>query len=952
MPSPTHTLPQRRPSEIFTNRVRDKKQFEADLEKPQLATEHRLLAWYGVGGQGKTALLGEFERILKTRISGAGERSGHHLGFALIDFENANNRAISTALLTIRGQLYRTAGLHFPTFEFACLRYLAMTQPEVNLKALQERFFTTGSEYLDTLLQALNALGVFGGVVHVMPGFSLITKYGTKLLSKAGYAFTKWWNRRGVRVFADIDELSQDALLRRLPSYFGADLADALAGESPPRIVIMLDTYEALWRGHGLVDGPGALRVDDWVRLLVQDAPGVMFVIVGRDKLRWHQIDKDAGWDGVTEEHLLDGLTRPDSEALLLKWEVAEQDIRARMIKGACSHDFSGTDTSDNKTGVYLPFYLELQAQTYEYIKANGGTPKPEDFGGDQPKILARFMEHLNSEADRLLRVASYLSGLEPATLDMLADKFLGGRASADWSRLYGRSLVSDEKGGMRFLHSLMRKALQEREQYDRPDLYRDIHQVLFDWFEVRCGQPELETITQEQERALLLAIRHLSKFDERKAVRWANAQMQRLDGAARWRALEEVCQLVLPLAESGFGAESEWTTAILGWLASAASSHGHYGEAEKQYERVLAIDEKSLGPEHPSTATTLGSLARVYLDTGRYDEAEKQFERVLAICEKTLGSEHPLTAATLNNLARVYLDTGRYAEAEKQFERVLAICEKTLGPQHPSTAMTLGNLASVYLESGRYAEAEKQLKRVLAIREKNLGPEHPSTATTLHELARGYLDTGRYAEAEKQFERVLAIYQKTLGPEHPWTVTALHGVARVCLDTGRYAEAETQFERAQAICERTLGPEHPSTATMLHELARVCLETGRYAEAEKQFERVLAIREKSLGPEHPATATTLGSLASVYCDTGRYAESTDLFGIAWRVLAAKLPPDHPALARLLVQRGKLHALCGEEGEAADDFSEAVAAFEATGVRQEYRWAREARKGLKLLQRA
>ena len=380
MLTPTHMQPQPNPSELFTNRHRAKRQFEAALDKPQLTTEYRLLAWYGVGGQGKTALLEEFGRILKRRNGEARARSSQDVGYALIDFENADNRAIATALLAIRGQLFKTAGLHFPTFEFACLRYLAMTQPEVNLKDLQARFFSTGSEYLDSLLQALNALGEFGGALHVMPGFSLITKYGTKLLGKAGHAFANWWNRRGIRTFADIDELSQDALLRRLPSYFGADLMDTLAHERPPRLVIMLDTYEALWRSHGLKDGPGALRIDDWVRLLVQDAPGVVFVIAGRDKLRWHEIDQDAGWDGVIEGRMLDGLTRPDSEALLLKWEIAEPDIRARMINGACSQELGEIDTADNRTEAYLPFYLELQARTYGNIKAGGGTPRPEGF--------------------------------------------------------------------------------------------------------------------------------------------------------------------------------------------------------------------------------------------------------------------------------------------------------------------------------------------------------------------------------------------------------------------------------------------------------------------------------------------------------------------------------------------------------------------------------------------
>ena len=80
----------------------------------------------------------------------------------------------------------------------------------------------------------------------------------------------------------------------------------------------------------------------------------------------------------------------------------------------------------------------------------------------------------------------------------------------------------------------------------------------------LRCRNPVSITTSVPRHRAGSVAwsVRHLARFDEREAVRWANRQMQRLDDAALWRALEEACQVVLPLAETGFGPENEWTTA------------------------------------------------------------------------------------------------------------------------------------------------------------------------------------------------------------------------------------------------------------------------------------------------------------------------------------------------------------------------------------------------------
>lgn len=979
MPTPTFFQPQ-----LFTNRIKATARFEVVLDTLQ-PDEHRLLAWSGLGGQGKTALLEAFERILK-------KRADPDIGYALVDFENGKNREISSALLTIREQLYQTAGLHFPLFEFACLRYLAMTQPNADLKDLKADFFSTGSEGLDAFLQALNEMGEFGAAVHVMPGFSLITKYGTRLLAMAGQTFNTWWNQRGIRAFADIDELSQNALLRRLPHYFAADLTDALAQEYPPRVVIMLDAYEALWRDHGLKSGPGALGVDDWVRSLVQNAPGVMFVVAGRHELQWHKSDKTAGWDRVIEKHSLNGLTRPHSQELLLKWGVVEPEIQERIIYRAYNQELGSVDTTDDKTEAYLPYYLELQANTYSNIKARGTSPKPEDFDIDQPQILARFLHHLDDETEKLLRVASYLYTLDPELLEFLSGKFLGGRANVDWSRLYGRGLFFDEPEGKRYFHNLLHTALQEYEKTERPTLYRDIHEALFEWFDAQWAQDSLKTVTADQERAVLSAIRHLSRIDEQKAVRWANAQMQKLKDAERWRSLEEACQLVLPFAQD-FDAESELTLAILAWLADAASSNGRYDDAEALLEGVRTVKKKTLGAKNPSTVTTLHELANVYRnngryveaerlykrvlvnyrkshdpehrptvtallglvgvysDTGRYAQAEKLCESVLRIEEKNLDLEDPGTATTLANLAGVYSDTGRYADAETLFKRAHAIYENTLDPEHPSTAAMLHNLAGVYSGTGRYLEAETLFKRVREVYEENFGPEHPRTATTLANLAGVYSDTGRYAEAEELFKLVRKVYEKTLSPEHPRTATTLASLVGVYRDARRYTEAEPLCKRIREIDKKTLGPEHPWAATMLTNLAGVCSDTGRYLEAETLLKRVSVIDQKNFEPEHPWTATTLYNLASVYRDSKRYSESTGLFETAWEVLSKKLPPRDPKIARFRVQRGKLYALCDKKQEATADFTEALSIFEAVGVVPEHRWMREARDGLEKLQR-
>jgi hypothetical protein len=275
MISPTHERPQRSPAEVFTNREKAKAQFEKALDAPQGAKEYQVLVWCGVGGQGKTALQGEFERMLNERRDLARRLWTKPPGFALVNFQTPDNISIANALLSIRLQLAATTSLRFfPAFDTAFTRYFLLTQPGKNIKALHPQLFSTGSGVLDDILGLMNSLGI-------------------------AREFHEWWHRRGSRILYGIDELSQDSLARKLPTYLDADLVDALATERAPRLVIMLDTYEALWSGRGLKDGQGGLLFDDWVRLLVQDSPGVLFVITGRDHRRWGEIEE--AWNSVIE---------------------------------------------------------------------------------------------------------------------------------------------------------------------------------------------------------------------------------------------------------------------------------------------------------------------------------------------------------------------------------------------------------------------------------------------------------------------------------------------------------------------------------------------------------------------------------------------------------------------------------------------------------------------------
>jgi hypothetical protein len=120
-----------------------------------------VLVWHGVGGQGKSALLREFERFLENRRAvEINLPSKRRLAWAKVDFDNLAHRAIDQALLSVRLQLASRGRMRFPAFDTALGRYIALTNPGVDLRKAHPEHFLSENELLSDLLGANKAVSV------------------------------------------------------------------------------------------------------------------------------------------------------------------------------------------------------------------------------------------------------------------------------------------------------------------------------------------------------------------------------------------------------------------------------------------------------------------------------------------------------------------------------------------------------------------------------------------------------------------------------------------------------------------------------------------------------------------------------------------------------------------------------------------------------------------------
>jgi len=309
---------------VFVGRKEHIEQVGKALRRPQRRNEHRIMAWDGVGGQGKSRLCRELQERLF-------ESEGVALGS--VDFRTPRFRRAQEALLKLRGDINKTSGLHFPTFDLAFARLFSLERPGENIRNVYPHLFRKGeSEILDDLIDwSESGMEIVAeGASLIIPGANLVYKYGSRFTGR----MLEWWSSKSVKKqISDLDSLSAEELSNKLPIYFGFDLWRAQDNDSCPRIVLSFDTHEMLWASEGSQSSGEILRVDNWLQILVRESPGALVLIFGRDPLRWSELNSE--WDSAIEQKQLVGLSKLEMDYLLTQVPIPDPAIRERIVEGS-----------------------------------------------------------------------------------------------------------------------------------------------------------------------------------------------------------------------------------------------------------------------------------------------------------------------------------------------------------------------------------------------------------------------------------------------------------------------------------------------------------------------------------------------------------------------------------------------------------------------------------------
>ena len=783
--TPPHEAATRR----FTDRDEPRQRFRQALQEDP-PPHCRVLVWYGVGGQGKTALRSEFQ----TLIQAARQSKTQDIALAVVDFERPRPRHDPVdAMLHLRIGLAVDGLGGFPAFDVAFAELFRREYPGEDLRARHPQLFRKyRSEQMVGLLELAE------DIADEIPGATLIYKLGTRLV---GWAREWWATAEAKQLVGEIQALPAHRLRERLPAYLGADLRRALERPDAPRVVLMLDTYEALWRDtpRGALQNP---RVDGWVRTLVEQAAGALVVVFCRDKLRWAELG--SRWSTFLEQHLLDGLSDQDAAHFLQQAGVQSAAVSACIVAAARG----------------LPFYLDLALDLHEHIVAiERRTPTPADFGETPGEVLERFRDHLAEAEVEDLEIASYAEVLDEALLTELS-RSLRGRP-ADWTRLLQRSVMTLQSDGTLRMHALMRDTCQEREHRLRPRFHAEAHGFLFAHYDqVAASTVQLGL---EHEDALRAAARHRLLAGRPGTPHWLLQRQQAFAHAGRWRALDDVFQRV----DSALGPFAAGDTDAPGiWFyhhhASVLQHLWEFEGAARLYKLALAnYPEDATSRAMPQYATILDALANVLWELGERQAAEPLYAEALQVYERAPDSYPIRHAYAVLRLSGCHAEAGLATPAKRLEDEALQRFE-ALATTHPREyAGFLLDLGRIRAAQDDLVGAEQLLRRSLE-RQLRTDGSRDAAATVRLELAVCAARQGDRATAAAMFDQTLAEHVDEYGATHPNTGRALHQQAAFWLNaTPVHAHAAPQLARAGEILAPSLGETHPWTREARADLAR-----------------------------------------------------------------------------------------------------------------------------------
>ena len=890
-------------NKIFTDREEPRESFWKNYrqykELMQGEGEVKVLAYYGIGGIGKSTLLNKLQEEMRERIK--------EPKYIYFDFNIAQDAR--TVLDYLKTKLALEYGYSFPLYELGVYAYAQkigedMASPEI-------KGFIDKSPLLNFAVTAVGAIPVAGVVSHVINA------------ADKGLVYLRTRINEHTNEIKDIENKTPEKLYDYLPYLFAQDLDNALQDNTEP-MVIFLDTYERLVNEMSSVGEP--LDNDLWLRDgngLIQNISNVLWVIAGREKLKWERFDVE--WSDALEQHILGNLSHTDADSFLQFAGIGDEKLREGIFNLT-----KGT-----------PVYLDLCVDRYASLVEQGRVPEIGDFGKNVYTLIERFARYMDDSRKDIVYMLSCMKIWNDIMVTDLGAQIIPGFNLTTYEKVKDFSFVTKSDKYNYNIHQTVgdtlfancpqgiKDAVRKHvvpyceERLAASGTFDPVYVYHLQWL-VRFGLLHY----QDDDEFIEFYNEHLKPYLKRLAVSGKALLAEHIFEPVMIRANKtgEGLLKALALSESSFwkhkkgefvasvkfaeesvalyekllGDKNKITLKAKHRLGERLRSNGEYQRSYDVLNDVLSARKLLSMPLDEEEIDIRDDIASAMILLGKYKETLPIVVETLALREQLPKKEKPSSYNTLWNLGEVYYHLGRYQESLPVREQLSKKSEELLGKRHLGTISATNQQANSLVSLGRYKEALPLREQVLSLRKEILGEKHPDTISAMRELAISLKTVGRYNEALPLREQVLSLRREILGERHPDTISAMNGLAISLQLLGRYNEAMSLWDQVLSLRREILGEKHPDTINTMNNLSNALSSLGRYNEALSLQEQVLTVRREVLGEKHPDTIGAMSNLSNSLSSLGRYNEALSLREQVWTLFKEILGEKHPTTIKTM----------------------------------------------------
>lgn len=423
----------------FTDRESQRDSFfEAIDELIDNKNEYSVINFTGIGGIGKSALIKYIKEKLKTYEA---------ITFSYADFSNIRNQNLSSLLFEL-SKSFQNDEINFYHFSVAYAIYFQKINKDIIFNANEHKIFNEDMGLVGEILSLIDKLKILG----IIP--NMVNLIYSKLYNKIAL------NKEIKEDLRRLETLEPSGIEEKLPSFFTYDIKEYLKYNKEKGIVIFLDTYEALYFNSN--SEYSKYGKDAFIRELISQLPGVLFVICSRIPLDWENIDSE--WEKVIKTNKIEVFSAPIANEFLKKCKVEEQDIREKMIS----------------VSMGLPYHLNILVDTYYEIKNNNIVPQKDLFASDSKKILTCFFKYLHNEEIAVIKILSVARFYDFDLFNYLMREFSTGYPITLFEKFNKNSYVNSSGNGIFHLHEIMRKDVQGEISCE---LLKNIHMSLLNYY-------------------------------------------------------------------------------------------------------------------------------------------------------------------------------------------------------------------------------------------------------------------------------------------------------------------------------------------------------------------------------------------------------------------------------------------------------------------------------------